>query len=328
MDCEKTKELLPWLLNGTLEGPEQESVERHLERCEPCRRELQDSREAAAIFSQHIPADALVEHVFGRDTAGLSAQRINHHLAECPACRAERALIEESRGLLDNAGGARVAPEAPLVRFPATASSWLGLAAAVVLAVTAAGWAWTWLQLHSQRAVVVGLEQQLRDTGEPVDGGLSARVAELEGAVTDIGEHNRELTEQLGSARDLVNQLSRRLEAIRMPQLNVPVIDLFPGSLILRGDEEVTTVSRQAGVAMLVLSTRIREADPDLGIRLVDAGGIEQWRRSGLQLSAHRDFSLHLPTSLLPPGRYQLLIVAEQADGEDHVLESYTFDLG
>lgn len=49
--CE-TSELLPWLLNGTLDDAERGRVERHVAECVQCRRELVRERE----FSQAVIA--------------------------------------------------------------------------------------------------------------------------------------------------------------------------------------------------------------------------------------------------------------------------------
>jgi hypothetical protein len=53
-------ELLPWLINGTLEGLERERVERHVGQCVACRRELEAARalQAAVASDERDPAVA------------------------------------------------------------------------------------------------------------------------------------------------------------------------------------------------------------------------------------------------------------------------------
>ena len=43
----RAQQLLPWYVNGTLEGPELDMVELHLEACDRCRRELDQQRSLA-----------------------------------------------------------------------------------------------------------------------------------------------------------------------------------------------------------------------------------------------------------------------------------------
>lgn len=52
-----TLELLPWYVNGTLEGNERAQVEAHLSACLPCRRELEAQRalQSAMLVSQRDP---------------------------------------------------------------------------------------------------------------------------------------------------------------------------------------------------------------------------------------------------------------------------------
>ncbi len=52
-----TLELLPWYVNGTLEGGERAQVEAHLSACLPCRRELEAQRalQSAMSASPHDP---------------------------------------------------------------------------------------------------------------------------------------------------------------------------------------------------------------------------------------------------------------------------------
>jgi anti-sigma factor RsiW len=55
--------LLPWLVNGTLDGEERELVERHLARCERCRREVEWLRELQAACVAAPAAQKLRERL-------------------------------------------------------------------------------------------------------------------------------------------------------------------------------------------------------------------------------------------------------------------------
>lgn len=65
------QELLPWLVNGTLEPSEVTSIEAHLQECAQCRAELAAERQlAAAIESSPIDSEAAWERMERRLTAG------------------------------------------------------------------------------------------------------------------------------------------------------------------------------------------------------------------------------------------------------------------
>ena len=58
--CEHCAELLPWLLNGTLEAGDEAAVREHLATCAECRAEEGRARAALAVAGAHPPAAALV----------------------------------------------------------------------------------------------------------------------------------------------------------------------------------------------------------------------------------------------------------------------------
>ena len=124
MDCNLATELLPWLLNGTLEAGERLQVLGHLRSCGSCRAALADTRTAWEIFDWHPEPAALVAYVErhegdARDagdagTAGdagdggnavdeIDPAGIGEHLASCPRCAAELELVRTSRLLADPA---------------------------------------------------------------------------------------------------------------------------------------------------------------------------------------------------------------------------------
>lgn len=54
---EEVQELLPWLVNGTLDPLEAEQIEMHLAGCAECRAELAAERQLAAAIESSSPAD-------------------------------------------------------------------------------------------------------------------------------------------------------------------------------------------------------------------------------------------------------------------------------
>jgi anti-sigma factor RsiW len=71
--------LLPWFVNGTLESEERALVERHLEHCERCRREVEWLREL------HAACD-----VVAAPDGSPAASRLRQRLMEPPAARRHR----------------------------------------------------------------------------------------------------------------------------------------------------------------------------------------------------------------------------------------------
>ncbi|MCP3962463.1 MAG: hypothetical protein GY719_31865 [bacterium] len=89
IDCPQAVELLPWLLNGTLESEEREELLGHLESCDGCRRELDEAAVAWQLLNRHVPSLAIAEYAHGLEPSDLSRERLEKHLALCPSCRQE-----------------------------------------------------------------------------------------------------------------------------------------------------------------------------------------------------------------------------------------------
>jgi hypothetical protein len=161
MNCDMAMELLPWLVNGTLEAGERLQVLEHVRSCGSCRAALADTRAAWEIFDWHPPAAALVAYAGGGAAGGepgdLGASGIEEHLAGCPRCAAELELVRTSRLLVDPAEDGRIAILAP--RREATAGgrdeaaarrAWRrsALAASLVGLLAATGWIESARQAH------------------------------------------------------------------------------------------------------------------------------------------------------------------------------------
>jgi hypothetical protein len=138
MNCHRAAELLPWLLNGTLEGGERRELLEHLRGCPACRSALADTRTAWEIFDWHPEPAALIacagagagvaitQAGAGTDGArataagspaaapGLDAggsddfAALEEHLGTCPSCAAELELLRMSRRLADPAEDERI----------------------------------------------------------------------------------------------------------------------------------------------------------------------------------------------------------------------------
>lgn len=66
MSHNRAFELLPWLVNGTLGGPEREAVEEHVRACIDCRREVKEQHRMQATVRSRRTADVSAEAGFDR----------------------------------------------------------------------------------------------------------------------------------------------------------------------------------------------------------------------------------------------------------------------
>lgn len=87
--CKRTIELLPWLINGSLEAEERQPLLEHLAVCESCRHELAETADVWKLLTHHTPSLALAEYAHGLQASDLDRGSIERHLAVCPSCRQE-----------------------------------------------------------------------------------------------------------------------------------------------------------------------------------------------------------------------------------------------
>src|SRR5687767_12807907 len=191
MDCDTAGGLMPWLLNRTLAPAEADAVRAHLDGCARCRAEIDETRQAAAVFGAHPPATDILDLAWERPLA--DAGLVRRHVAECAECAEELALAQESRRASAPAADAtRVTP------FPSRPLRWLALPATL-----AAG-------------LVLGLlwPRPQAPSSEPRDDG---RVAVLEA--------------ELRRLKSSVADLQSRAAALAAPEVNLPVFELVAAAL-------------------------------------------------------------------------------------------------
>lgn len=329
MNCERTRELLPWLLNGTLAEPERGEVGEHLASCDACRAELSETRLAGRIFAAHLEADELVAYAFDEPTA-LGHERIAAHLAICSRCAEELELVAQSRRLCEREGaeGGEILPfQRPAEAPPAPRQllwQWAAMAAGLTALIAAGGWMWSWNQSES----LAGRLAEARRGGAAA----AERLADVERRAEELGAVAAE-------ARDRVARLEeelagRAVETRRTPaprlHLNTPVIDLFPGDVVVRGGEAPRTardLPQSAELVTLILNVDSREEFAAYELRVVDAGGATVRRERGLARDPETGgFTVSLPVALLGTGRATIEIYGLGAEGATR-LASYPVEV-
>lgn len=240
----RTVELLPWLVNGTLEPGERRSVEEHLGSCLDCRSELEETREAFSLYDAHLPVAALVGYAeapeartFGVGDGHLEQATVEGHLEHCDACREVLALTRDSLARLsaqpakvESASDEPLATVTPFDRFTAIGTDagtspagreatyrkvapWLpmAMAATLVLAmVSAGGWFYTAQGVDAQEQQIAKLEKRLAEA-EAAD--LEAPDVETAdtGAEKEQASVRREMERQLEELRTAKAQADGRL---------------------------------------------------------------------------------------------------------------------
>lgn len=295
MNCEEVAERLPWVVNGTLEGGEREQVRLHLAACSTCRRELDDTRAAARVFGQHVPTADLIAHAFDADAGQTDRELIARHLEKCPTCREELALVRESRTL--DPAGTVTAPDRRVVDLTArrSAAAWWQYAAvaAGLVAFTAAN---VWLSVE---------RRQTTDT----------RVASLESENQRLTQDTGRLADERAAATREVARLQTEVTRLNAPQINVPVLELFPANLTERGTRpDVTEINLPPSAASitLILNSQSASAAPTFSVEIADAGDKKVWEASGLVRHGTGDYTITIPSRFLSPGFYTLNVFGER----------------
>lgn len=271
MDCEGASGRLPWLYAGSLAPGEAAEVRRHLNGCARCRAELEETRQAAAVFGAHLPTAVLVDLAWDRPVTAVGDDLVQAHLAGCADCREELALARESRRL----------EAAPVEVVRRARGSWRVAALPAALAAGLAAGA-LWGRGTAPRPAVTGAD--------------GSRVSALETEISRL--------------RATVDDLETRMREAAGPRLNLPIFEVLPGSSVIRGatgeGTEVVVPAHAAEMALLLAADGPAGGSASLTIRHAD--GREVWQGEGLRYAPPGGYVVTLPASLLPDGAYVLTV--------------------
>lgn len=334
--CDDVRGMIPWLLNGTLKDDERRQVIQHLATCETCRRDLADTRLAAEIFDQHLPAEAILALAWDETPRGVDPAFLEEHLAECPRCAAELELARMSRRLEEDERIVPLTRRTAPAPVSAPATGWRGWKAAALAAglagvVAFSGWLQTAGRVHT-------LEEQLVNQtaapapAPPAASGESKRVQTLAAEVEERGRKIEQLETKLNQVEeqatalsgqvDQLDQLARARPATLAPQINVWAGDLTPTTDVVRGSAAEQEVPGNT-YATLLLAADHPETHSGHEVEIEDSTGKVAWKATGLMLDPDRKvYSLFLPPGSLRTGTYTIRVYGT-ADGQREPVESY-----
>jgi len=143
--CEWVAHHLPWYLNGTLDDEAEKRLQAHLEDCDACKAELEETRASFEFFDRHLPLEILEDLARGKSLTGEAAEVAPAHLAQCKDCHEQLLLMESSWQQLLATPDPNTPDPKPFFW------SWVPALAAAVL-IAALGWGW-WSSYRTLKAL-------------------------------------------------------------------------------------------------------------------------------------------------------------------------------
>ncbi len=232
----------------------------------------------------HPDADELVAYHEGTLSPG-DAQRTQDHLVACRECAS---LVADLEGLGDSGFGADE-------------------------------------DLPDETAELVwkNVRQQIRrEEGPPnvVSFRGRARAAELPSWIRPLAAM---LVVSTMALSGWVAYLRGQVRDLSSPQLNAPILDLYPAGSTRGEGPAVQTVPPDARLFTVVLNPAGRPAFEGYELQIVDSEGKEIRRDGGLKPNAYGSFSVTLPRELLGPGDFRARLVGIDSGGGRQTVEEY-----
>lgn len=330
MNCDEAIELLPWLLNGTLEATERDEVRRHLATCERCRAALNDTRNAWTIFGQHLPGDALVALAYGEVPAGVDPAVAERHLAICAECAAELELARTSRHLEEDDKisvfpGARSRQEPVADRGFRTWRA-AALAAGLTAVVASAGWMHE-LQWASDSSRLAQAPPRAAAPTAPaptaVEGSLRQKLEDLMARTAALQASQQEAEKR---AQDNESQLAEIRKQSEEPHAGAFVILEAPA--VVRGSEEQeASAPKEVERSPLPFTMLLQAAKGETGpmgrkAEVLDGAGTKLPVQDTLAPNDQGYYALSFPAGFLKPGRYTIQLYSNE-NGKRVKRESY-----
>ena len=119
-----------------------------------------------------------------------------------------------------------------------------------------------------------------------------------------------------------VAYLRDRVEDLSSPQLNAPVLDLYPAGSTRGEGAAVQTVPPEARLFTVILNPAGRPAFAAYELEILDDGGVVR-RDGGLMPNPYGSFSVTLPKDLLGTGDFRVRLVGIDSGGGRQTVEEY-----
>ena len=120
-----------------------------------------------------------------------------------------------------------------------------------------------------------------------------------------------------------VAYLRGQVEDLSSPQLNAPILDLYPAGSTRGESPAVQTVPPDARLFTVVLNPAGRPAFQEYELQIVDAEGKEIRRDGGLKPNPYGSFSVTLSRDLLGSGDFRVRLVGIDPGGGRQTVEEY-----
>jgi hypothetical protein len=133
-----------------------------------------------------------------------------------------------------------------------------------------------------------------------------AQTQQLEAALEQERQLEQQLREQQKQSGEQIALLSKQLRELRSPQLNNPIVDVYPRRFT-RADERPeneVTVGLGAKTITLLLHSTSRAAYRTYRLKIIDARHRVVWQEKGLVRQTTGEYVISLPSEFLPPGSY------------------------
>lgn len=116
--------------------------------------------------------------------------------------------------------------------------------------------------------------------------------------------------------------LRGQVRDLSSPQLNAPVLDLYPAGSTRGEGPAVQTVPPEARLFTVILNPAGRPAFETYELEILDAGGVVR-RDGGLKPNPYGSFSVTLPKDLLGAGDFRVRLVGIDSGGGRQTVEEY-----
>jgi hypothetical protein len=117
--------------------------------------------------------------------------------------------------------------------------------------------------------------------------------------------------------------LRGQVRDLSSPQLNAPVLDLYPAGSTRGEGPAFQTVPPEARLFTVILNPADRPAFDTYELEILDSSGGVVWRDGGLKPNPYGSFSVTLPRDLLGTGDFRVRLVGIDSGGGRQTVEEY-----